>query len=305
LVALEAAARRTRGENDIEAVHDLRVASRRLTSALWVWRDLLDKRSNHRLRRRLRRVRRAVGGMREREVESRMLRKLARSLAGPRRLAAQALATRLEKRIPSGAERAAKAVQRAQMLDIRTLLTRAVTPLSSNAVDAPRAFERARDVVNKLARKAHQALLDALASREDTLLHAARTAVKRWRYADECLTSANGKVELTARPVPGDRRSAGRPHAPAPGLSMAAATLCDLQNALGDIQDLAGLRARTARRAQRLRDRGQVAEADALLAAAATLVSKRAAPLAQVQRLVKAFGHGNTLVLTTHTDEIS
>ena len=290
LTALEAAAIRTRSDGDGEALHDLRVASRELASALWVWRGLLAKRPVRRLLRRLRRVRRAAGRMREWQVESIMLRELACSLEETPRLATESLAARLERRIRRGALGAAKATRDARMLGVRTLVARAVASSLLHGGDAPRALERAREAVKELERRARGALVEALASREDALLHAARIAVKRWRYANECLVAVTREAESGAL---GDVGTAATLHARRTRFPAPAAALRDLQRALGQLQDLAGLRARSARRARRLRERGRVAEADGLLAAAARLSSERAAPLAEVERLVTTLDGGN------------
>jgi len=66
--ALVAAAQRTRDRTGGDAVHDLRVASRRLSEALALWRELLAPEGARRARRSLRRLRRAVGPVRELEV---------------------------------------------------------------------------------------------------------------------------------------------------------------------------------------------------------------------------------------------
>src|SRR5438128_2020420 len=56
-----AAARRVRAGADSEAIHDLRVAVRRLLAALKVWRVLMPARERRAATRELRRLRRRVG----------------------------------------------------------------------------------------------------------------------------------------------------------------------------------------------------------------------------------------------------
>src|SRR5262245_38770799 len=65
---LAAAARRVRSGTDPEAIHDLRVATRRLTAALRTWESLLPARAGEAACRGLRRLRRRVGEARGLEV---------------------------------------------------------------------------------------------------------------------------------------------------------------------------------------------------------------------------------------------
>ena len=69
LEALRTAAARTTARADDEAIHDVRVATRRLGALLRVWGEALDPESRAWLRRRLRRLRRRLGTARELEVQ--------------------------------------------------------------------------------------------------------------------------------------------------------------------------------------------------------------------------------------------
>lgn len=89
LAGLESAGR------DTEAVHDVRVSTRRLRGILDAGGEFLTGRAVRRLARRLRDVRRELGGPREAEVGAALLAKRRHALSGPTRTAAAALAAQL------------------------------------------------------------------------------------------------------------------------------------------------------------------------------------------------------------------
>jgi CHAD domain-containing protein len=219
---LARAARRVRDQADDEAVHDLRVASRRLIAAGDVWRDALRSRSARALRGRLRGLRRRAGAVRDLEVHVARLRELRDALAGPaRELAAYAL---------GGLEpEAAVAVERIR----RRLRPRSLRPLAARYERATRALRRrpgdafvpamaARAELERRSTQARIALRPALDSGYPELLHAARVAVKKWRYAAEALSSI-GLLPSDVEPVRALRK---------------------LQQSLGRIQDASTLTAR-------------------------------------------------------------
>ncbi|HKQ58650.1 MAG TPA: CHAD domain-containing protein, partial [Candidatus Eisenbacteria bacterium] len=59
--AFRAAARRVRAGSDAEAIHDLRVATRRLAAALRVWGSLIPREARREALKCMRRLRRRIG----------------------------------------------------------------------------------------------------------------------------------------------------------------------------------------------------------------------------------------------------
>ncbi|MGH7732087.1 MAG: CHAD domain-containing protein, partial [Candidatus Eiseniibacteriota bacterium] len=108
--AFAAAARRVRAGSDAEAIHDLRVATRRLWAALRVWRSLLPGPARRTAARRLRRLRRRIGRARELEVHVALLEaRLPRCEAASRAAAAEIL-LRLKGRLARRRRAAARRV---------------------------------------------------------------------------------------------------------------------------------------------------------------------------------------------------
>jgi len=266
---LVGAARRVRREHDREAAHDLRVATRRLTSMLDVWGGLLDDRATDRARRRLRSLRRSAGPLRDTEVARELLVRLAGSLPHLPRLAVEDLARRIELRIARHTGPAARDARRARIRRALREVERALEPLAL-PIGAAAARVHAGAQVEVLERNARSAVGAALRSRDDDdALHAARIAVKRWRYGVE-------RLQLLDRPS----GSAAAHHASAIAEARA------LQRALGLLHDLAGARDLITRRIGRLLERERRAEAEALQEALPNIVREREAPLLELQRLV-------------------
>src|SRR5258706_136887 len=92
------AAERARDEHDAEAIHDLRVAIRRLSEMLWLWKPLLRASGAGSLRRRLRRLRRDLGPVREVEVHLALVRRLRFATGGSAKAASATLIEHLEPR---------------------------------------------------------------------------------------------------------------------------------------------------------------------------------------------------------------
>lgn len=93
--ALESALNRLESsERDAEAIHDVRVTTRRLRGILDAGGDFMPGKAVRRLARRLRAVRRELGGAREAEVGAALLAKRRDALPAPTRAAAAALAAK-------------------------------------------------------------------------------------------------------------------------------------------------------------------------------------------------------------------
>jgi CHAD domain-containing protein len=260
LEVLSSAARRARAGDDREAAHDVRVASRRLDAGLRLWQDALDPGAAREARRHLRRLRRRAGGLRDLEVHAEMLHARAGEWSGEQRLAVEALAARLDRRLPDAVRRTARATRKDRVRRIDTALARALAPLATSDSLPPPAI--APPDLEPFAGAARGTLASAIASGHDAEFHDARIAIKRWRYAVEALEAV-----FPAPERPGDTPLRG------------------LQQALGTLQDIVALRVRIVRRAERLRTNGRTAEADALLAADATLAGERAEAIGAIERL--------------------
>jgi CHAD domain-containing protein len=239
---LRVAARRVRRRQDAQAIHDLRVAARRLTAALAVWAPLLRPRARRRLRREVRALRRRIGPTREREVMHAMLAARLDALPPSGRRVAADLLERLQRRVGRGRAAAARQARAPRIARLLRRLDRAAAVVEARAALRPGALDRAAGIADARRAAARDALAAGIARGADDALHRARIAVKRWRYAEECLRAAG--VE--------------RP-------DVDPARLRALQEALGDLHDVAVLRDRLRREADRRAARGAVADAAALV----------------------------------------
>ena len=228
---------------DPEAVHDLRVATRRLTSALSAWRPALRKSERRAAIDALRRIRRAFGSVRETEMHIAHLRARDTEARGTRRPTIPDLASGV-----SPAERAAFAAldrglltrhSRARASARATIAPRRVRNVSR---DVARAFDgmrrriadpRTRDRIEERMRGARHDAVESMRaacrpglSADDETFHRARIAIKKWRYAAERKTQATGRA-----------------YAPIERLR-------ELQRALGDAHDAITLDREVARFAQ-------------------------------------------------------
>lgn len=230
---------RLREGKDREAVHDLRVALRRLEAALRAWQDALAQRPLRRAWRMLRQMRRWAGKTREHEVHGAEVRR-----------AMTAAPTELHKALGQVAEdlEAAKALAQTELSSrlkptrlekLRRRIRRALRPL----VEPRDAFElqrQARDRVERQRRRALAALLDAHPSDAESTLHDARLRVKRWRYSEEALAAT------THEGIAGEE------------------VLRRLQQLLGEIQDLGTLREWALAHSRRYARKEQPEKAEAL-----------------------------------------
>jgi CHAD domain-containing protein len=275
LEALRTAAARTTARADDEAIHDVRVATRRLGALLRVWGGALDPDARAWLRRRLRRLRRRLGAARELEVHVAQLAARAPDESLAPRLAIEGLLGRLTARRDRARRRAARRTRprrMARLLErLETARSRFVAPPlelpatgapPAPAVPAPDPLAAAHRQVDALAARARDVVRHALARRDDEALHAARIAIKGWRYAVE-----------TVRTVAGEEpREATR-------------ALAALQESLGEIHDAAVLRDLLRRAARRHERDGAPATAATLRAVAERLEAERVAAVGRFAAL--------------------
>lgn len=178
------------GEDD-EAVHQARVATRRLRSDLRTFRSLLVPEWDAALRDELRWLGDELGAARDADVLLELLRSTVERLSEPERAAGLRFARRLvHRRDDTRIELlvAMRSLRYASLLD--RLVEAAHAPRI--AVDAP-----AREVLPALVRGPWQHLADAVAALPDNppdaALHAVRIHAKRCRYAAEAVAPVMGK----------------------------------------------------------------------------------------------------------------
>jgi CHAD domain-containing protein len=260
--AIDAAARRVRARSDRDAVHDLRVACRRLEGALLLWEPALDAHAAVELRHRVRWLRRRLSRTRDAEVEWARLRRLPLP-AGT--LVRQRIGRWLESRHRRRARRLARAARLAGERRIgrlhEALLALAVAPARAatrrGAGVAPGAGDRTlvsvrRRLVLRLA-QVRRAAREATTS-SGPRLHALRIAIKKCRYTLESWEA----VSPSRSPL-------------------ALAPLVAAQRRLGELRDAELLALRLARRQRRWSARGRPAEARWAQRHAASLARERAA----------------------------
>ncbi|WP_151773208.1 CYTH and CHAD domain-containing protein [Streptomyces abyssomicinicus] len=210
LVALDPAVRR-----DLpEAVHDMRVATRRMRSALRAYRPLLDREAVAPLAAELQWLTRELGVDRDQEVLDERLDGALDALPAP--LVAGPVRDRLS--LWSGTRRGRTRPRVAAALDSRRYLDLLNTldavladpPLRKAARRKPeKALAKAlRKESDRLARRVERAIALESGPERDTALHEARKKAKRTRYAAEAARPALGKK---ARRLADDAKSLQRP----------------------------------------------------------------------------------------------
>lgn len=181
-----------------DALHKMRVATRRLRSALQTFRPLLDRTRTDPLRDELRWLAGVLGEVRDTEVMHARLRGLvadepAELVVGPVR---ERIDTELDARYRAAHDRVLAELEGERYL----ALLDALDALVAEPPLLPLARERARTVLPGLVEHAWRRLTRALRHAEradgterDLLLHEARKDAKRARYAAEAVASAYGK----------------------------------------------------------------------------------------------------------------
>lgn len=175
---------------DEEAIHDLRVASRRFHAASLLFKECVDPVKFLKLERRVRRIRKAAGVVRDGDVQLQNLSVILRRLpAHPHRSGLERLQLRLTQRREHGMER------------IRTAIGDFETSISENVLRASLSRRTPRSTVRvKRAQPLRQRAAQEISSHLDQLLrfeqfvnqpsaiselHQMRIAAKRFRYVME------------------------------------------------------------------------------------------------------------------------
>lgn len=210
---------------DAEALHDFRVAVRRLRSALRTFAGELGTAASARGRRRWRVVAGGTGAGRDAEAQGEWLDAAWPTLAPAARPAARALSSRLRERRERESQAVGESARRFERLAARLRDDLASYTVRLDEAAAPILFgEIAAARVGELAGELAAALANIGGAADEPGAHAARIAGKRLRYA----------LEVAA---PGARRELGR--------------LRELQDLLGELHDVHGLIRRVTSRARR------------------------------------------------------
>jgi CHAD domain-containing protein len=283
LQALRDAAARTTTRADDEAIHDVRVATRRLGAAVGLWRGVVGSDVHRAAARRLRRLRRRLGAARELEVHVASLRARMSDETLATRLALEELVRRLVERRDRARRRAARRTRPRRIARLMVQLGEARGALAAMGVRPDPPAERtagesapstvlasdplaeARRRVARRAAVVRRRVAGALEHRDDDALHRARIAVKQWRYAAEALRAATGD----------DSRETER-------------ELKAVQESLGDIHDAAALRDLLRRVAARRDPEGSHATAATLRTVAERLEAERVAAVTRFATLADA-----------------
>jgi len=183
------AARKVRAREGEEAVHDLRVATRRLSDILSLWRAALERKPARRARRSLDALRRAVGDVREHEVHAALLETLLAD--GPPGIASagRALQSRLEAQLDKEHARAARAADASRIAKILARVERATAGVAARLSTDPSLIDRATERALKREERARAALVALPLGAAQEELHQARIEAKKARYTLECMNA--------------------------------------------------------------------------------------------------------------------
>jgi CHAD domain-containing protein len=169
----------------VESVHDLRVASRRLRAFAGTFRDLLGDEMRRRLEKKLKRVTRAVGALRDLDVQLELLER--RLVATSQELDRAALEHLLEHLALPRMKAVRRAERRLDRLDVQAIsrqVRRALRAVMSGLSDrAPEAY--ALSMLEGLVAAAADQMPPPGSAEDPERLHRLRIDLKQLRYALE------------------------------------------------------------------------------------------------------------------------
>lgn len=174
---------------DIEAVHRMRVATRRLRSALPIFGPSLAPRRCESWRKRIRGITRALGAARDADVQIEHLSELVSKLAPPERAGVRRLLLRLRQRRRAMQKDIIKAVRRFEKGNLATEMSQKLSPFeiykSQLNLQAPGMFQTAAQHIEE--KLAEFLAFEPYVSKPECVaeLHAMRIAAKHLRYTLE------------------------------------------------------------------------------------------------------------------------
>ena len=261
LVKLSRSLHVSQREHSVEAVHDLRVASRRLRALGLTFRGLLGEKRSGRLNEQLRRVTKAVGALRDLDVQLELLEGRAR--AASNELERAALEHLLEQLTERRATVLGKAEKRLRKLDtdrLCRLVRQATRTVIAELVNVPGQRQYVRALLERLISDAAEQAPPTDIAEHPERLHQLRIDCKAIRYALELF-----------EPVLG------------PDFQLLYERATALQNLLGAYHDLATLDEIAAEKASELERKGRYALRSGLQLARDTLMEQRRAVLGRFQ----------------------
>jgi CHAD domain-containing protein len=181
-----------------DPIHDTRVAIRRLRSTLRVFGKLLDSSAVGDVEEELKWFAGLLGEVRDCQVQRR---RFAEALAEyPPELVLGPVASRIDSELQSDQLRArsvvADAMDSPRYLDVLATLQRW---RSEPPIAQPPTFKALRTRARKAQRKSDRRLAEAIEAGDDDLLHRARKAAKRARYAAELLVPVDKRAKKTVQ----------------------------------------------------------------------------------------------------------
>jgi CHAD domain-containing protein len=179
---------------DPEAVHQARVATRRVRSALRTFRDVLDPEWGGSLRDRLKQVADALGAVRDTEVLRDRLRSREPSLPEGDRKGLEELVTMLESIRDEARERLLAAIREETYVALLDELVEAARePRVLEDAAGAAAVSELRPALERPWQHLEHAVEQAPEDASDASLHAVRIRAKRARYAAEAVSPVFGK----------------------------------------------------------------------------------------------------------------
>ncbi len=179
-----------RDGSEDEAVHDMRVASRRLRTALRVFRDALPARRWAKVRRGLRRLGRSLGPVRDLEVQRASLAALlAEADESQDRAALEAVTAAFNADLARLRRRLRRRLNRVDV----DRLARAASALARRVRGTVVAKITPFEMLKPLAARAFAGLDELRVQEQPNALHGMRVRVKRLRYAIELFQSVLGR----------------------------------------------------------------------------------------------------------------
>lgn len=251
-------ARRAEGVEGVEAVHDLRVASRRLRAFGVTFRELIPEKTHQRLEKTLKRVTRAVGKLRDLDVQLELVEGCLAATSGAlERASLEHLLEQLEARRAQRVRRAERRLDDVKLDAIARHMRRATSAVAGELAERD-AEAYARSVLEGLVADAAEQLPSRDGPEDPERLHRLRIDVKELRYALELFEPL---LAATFEPL------------------YARATA--LQEVLGAYHDLAVLAELVSAQGSELRERKRETLAEGLDHAAEALAAERRAVLAR------------------------